>query len=114
MTMTAPNAITRFQDAYVEKVIDTLNDLPNVLWIVSEEAPSNTEWWNYYQIAHIREYEAGKPHQHPIGLAGLLPADAATDAILYNSNADWVAPNSIDFPNHLLRKREAGLQGEHQ
>ena len=40
VTMTAPNAITAFQDAYVEKVIDTLNDLPNVLWIVSEEAPS--------------------------------------------------------------------------
>ncbi len=35
-----------------------------------------------------------KPHQHPIGLAGLLPAKASTDAILYNSNADWVAPNS--------------------
>jgi Family of unknown function (DUF6298)/Putative collagen-binding domain of a collagenase len=94
MTMTAPNDITRFQDAYVEKVIDTLNDLPNVLWIVSEEAPGNTEWFNYYQIAHIRKYEAGKPHQHPIGLAGLLPANAATDATLYNSNADWVAPNS--------------------
>ena len=40
VTMTAPNAITRFQDAYVEKVIDTLNDLPNVLWVVSEEAPA--------------------------------------------------------------------------
>ncbi len=47
MTMTAPNNITRYQDAYVEKVIDILNDLPNVLWIVSEEAPANTEWFNY-------------------------------------------------------------------
>ena len=42
VTMTAPNAITKFQDAYVEKMIDTLNDLPNVLWIVSEEGPSNS------------------------------------------------------------------------
>jgi hypothetical protein len=98
MTMTAPNDITRYQDAFVEKAIDTLNDLPNVLWIVSEEAPSNTEWFNYYQIVHIRKYEAQKPHQHPIGLAGLLPANAATDAILYNSNADWVAPNSTISP----------------
>jgi hypothetical protein len=24
----------RFQDAYVENVVDTLNDLPNVLWIL--------------------------------------------------------------------------------
>ena len=38
LTMTAPNAITAFQDAFVE-MIDTLNDLPNVLWLVSEEAP---------------------------------------------------------------------------
>jgi hypothetical protein len=98
MTMTAPNAITRYQDAFVEKVIDTLNDLPNVLWIVSEEAPSDTKWFNYYEIAHIRKYEAQKPHQHPIGLAGLLPSGAATDAILYNSNADWVAPNSTISP----------------
>ena len=40
VTMTAPNAITAIQDAYVKKVIDTLNDLPNVLWIVSQEAPA--------------------------------------------------------------------------
>jgi hypothetical protein len=36
--MTALNAITALQDAYVEKVIDTLNDMPNVLWVVSEES----------------------------------------------------------------------------
>jgi hypothetical protein len=55
ITMTAPNAITRIQDAYGEKVIDTLNDLPNVLWIVSEEAPADSTWWNNHQIAHIRD-----------------------------------------------------------
>ncbi len=37
--MTAPNAVTAVQDAYVEKMVDTLNDLPNVVWIVSEESP---------------------------------------------------------------------------
>lgn len=89
ITMTAPNAITRFQDAYVEKVIDTLNDLPNVLWIVSEEAPANSTWWNNHQIAHVRAYESQKPHQHPIGYAALI---GSTDATLYNSDADWVAP----------------------
>jgi hypothetical protein len=89
ITMTAPNTITRFQDTYVEKVIDTLNDLPNVLWIVSEEAPKNSTWWNDHQISHIRAYESRKPHQHPIGYAGLIRAQ---DTILYNSDADWVAP----------------------
>ena len=89
ITMTAPNAITGFQDAYVEKVVDTLNDLPNVLWIVSEEAPANSAWWNSQQIAHIRAYESRKPYQHPIGYAALI---GSTDATLYNSDADWVAP----------------------
>ncbi len=89
MTMTAPNDITRYQDAYVEKMIDTLNDLPNVLWIVSEEAPSNSTWWNAHHISHVRAYEANKPHQHPIGYAALI---GAPDTVLYNSDADWVAP----------------------
>ena len=89
ITMSAPNAITRVQDAYVEKVIDTLNDLPNVLWIVSEEAPSDSAWWNGHQIAHIRAYESRKPHQHPIGYAALI---GSPDTTLYNSDADWVAP----------------------
>ena len=52
--MRAPNAITRFQDAYVDKVIDTLNDLPNVLWIISEEAPPSSLWWNDHLIAHVK------------------------------------------------------------
>ena len=89
ITMTASNAISAFQDAYVDKVIDTLNDLPNVLWIVSEEAPGGSLWWNKHIIAHIRTYEARKPHQHPVGLATLI---GTPDAILYNSDADWVAP----------------------
>lgn len=95
ITMTAPNAITKVQDAYVEKVIDTLDDLPNVLWIVSEEAPHNSTWWNGHQIAHIRAYESGKPHQHAIGYAALIDA---RDAILYNSDADWVAPSILVSP----------------
>ncbi len=95
ITMTAPNTITAYQDAYVEKVIDTLNDLPNVLWIVSEEAPSNSLWWNNHQISHIRAYEGGKPHQHPIGFASMI---GAPDATLYNSDADWVAPGARISP----------------
>jgi hypothetical protein len=89
LTMTAPNEITKFQDAYVEKMIDTLNDLPNVLWIVSEEGPSNSMWWNQHQIAHIREYESKKPHRHPIGIGAQMESP---DSALYNSAADWVAP----------------------
>ena len=89
ISMTAPNAITKLQDAYVEKLIDTLNDLPNVLWIVSEEAPADSIWWNNHLIAHMRDYEAKKPLQHPIGYGALI---RARDKVIYDSDADWVAP----------------------
>lgn len=89
VSMKAPNAVTEFQDAYVRKVIDTLNDLPNVLWIVSEEAPASSTWWNGHLIALTRSYEARKPLQHPIGYAAL--ADLK-DETIHNSDADWIAP----------------------
>jgi len=95
LTMTAPNAITRAQDAYVERVIDTLNDLPNVLWIVSEEAPINSTWWNDHQISHLRSYESGKTHQHPIGYATPI---GSRDLVLYRSDADWIAPSVLVSP----------------
>jgi hypothetical protein len=97
MTMTAPNAITNYQDAYVQKVIDTVNDLPNVLWEISEEAPDNSTWWQNHMISLIHTYEAGKPVQHPVGYP-TLNVSGANDSILYNSNADWVAPVSRPSP----------------
>lgn len=94
--MTSPNQITKYQDAFVDKVIDTLNDLPNVLWIVSEEAPPTSLWWSDHLIAHVRAYEATKPHQHPVGYAAPI---RAPDSVIYNSDADWVAPGATISPN---------------
>ena len=90
MTMSAPNAITAFQDAYVEKVIDTLNDLPNVLWIISEEAAPDTMWWENHQISHIHSYEASKPSQHAVGF-GVM--NDFNDTTITNSDADWISPD---------------------
>jgi hypothetical protein len=94
VTMTEPNAITAIQDAYVKKVIDTLNEFPNVLWIVSQEAPAGSTWWNRHLIAVIRAYEAGKPLQHPIGYGVLADSN---DATILNSDADWIAPAARFF-----------------
>jgi hypothetical protein len=94
MTQTSPDAVTAVQDALVDHMIDTLNDLPNVLWIVSEEAAADTLWWQGHMIAHVRAYEASKPHQHPIGLGAI-----GDDSNLYNSDADWVAPFARQSPS---------------
>ena len=95
VTMAAPNAITRFQDAFAEKMVDTLNDLPNVLWIVSEEAPPQSLWWNRHLIDHLKKYESTKPHAHPVGYAAPI---GVPDAVIYNSSADWVAPEAEVSP----------------
>ena len=94
MTMTAPNAITATQDAYVDKMIDTLNNLPNVLWIVSEESPASSAWWNNHLIAHVRSYESTKPMRHAVGYAAHAAdeKDRIFNSWIYDSNADWVAP----------------------
>src|SRR4029078_10163379 len=96
MNMTSPNAITAIQDAMVDKTIDTLNDLPNVLWIVSEEAAASTMWWEGHMIDHVRAYEKSKPFQHPIGIAAL---SGSSDSAIYDSNADWVAPTANLSPS---------------
>ena len=95
IAMTAPNRVTALQDAFVEKVIDTLNDLPNVLWVVSEESSTDSVWWNEHQIAHIRAYESKKPHQHPIGYGTI---SGLPDQAMYNSNADFVKPQARISP----------------
>jgi len=96
ITMTAPNTITDFQDAFVKKTVNTLNDLPNVLWIVSQEAPESSAWWNNHLISFIRAYEKGKRYQHPIGFGTF--DNNANDPTIYNTNADWVAPTARISP----------------
>jgi hypothetical protein len=100
-TMTATNVVVGYQEAYVKKVIDTLNDLPNVLWEVSEEAPTDSPWWQNHMIGFVRTYEAGgtwdgktypgKPLQHTVGLGDLqCPGNGP---FLYGTTADWIAPS---------------------
>ncbi len=75
IAMGSANAVSAVQDRFVEKMIDTLNDLPNVVWVTSEEAPAES-WWNNHQIDHIRSYEKTKPLQHPIGYGAPLSGDS--------------------------------------
>jgi len=100
IAMTAPNKITDIQDAYVKKMINTLNDLPNVLWIVSQEAPLEAVWWNNHLLSLVRSYETSKPLQHPIGYGSLI--GQSDDSIIINSDADWIAPMSKISPTKTI------------
>ena len=85
--------ITSLQEAYVRKVIDTVNDLDNVLYEISNESSGGTanREWQYHMINFIKAYESTKPKQHPVGMT--VPWPNGNNMDLYNSPADWISPN---------------------
>lgn len=87
-------AVLALQEAYVRKVIDTVNDLDNVLYEISNEAGNYSTEWQYHMIRFVKEYEAKKPKQHPVGMTFQYGGDrSGTNADLFNSPADWISPN---------------------
>lgn len=80
------------QEAYVRKVIDTVNDLDNVLYEISNEDNASANDWQNYLINFIKNYEKSKPKQHPVGKTSFW--DFATNPLLYNSPGDWVSPTA--------------------
>jgi hypothetical protein len=87
--------ITAQQETYVRKVLDTLNDLDNVLYEISNESSSASTEWQYHFINFIRNYEQTKSKQHPVAMTFLwdqhLPANKS-DAELFESPADAISP----------------------
>jgi len=83
--------VTRVQEAYVRKVIDTVNDLDNVLYEISNENhPASTEW-QAHVIDLIHRAEKAKPKQHPVGMT--FQYRGGSNKTLFASPADWVSPN---------------------
>ncbi len=88
--------ITAYQEAFVRKVIDTVNDLDNVLYEIGNEGDLTSVPWQYHFIRFIKQYEAGKPKKHPVGMTAvfnILNGTWATDnRVLFESPADWISP----------------------
>jgi hypothetical protein len=87
------SAVTAIQEAYVRKLIDTVNDLDNVLYEITNEAGAYSTEWQYYMINYVKNYEKTKPKQHPVGMTFQYP-DGNNDA-LFSSPADWISPNPL-------------------
>ncbi len=87
----ASPAITALQTAYIRKVVDTVNDLDNVLYEVINEG-GNKEW-NWWVAQTVKDYEQTKPKQHPVGITGHGGERLATMIV---SPADWISPGSQD------------------
>jgi len=88
--------ITAYQEAFVRKVVDTVNDLDNVLYEIGNEGDLTSVPWQYHFIRFIKRYESGRPKQHPVGMTGvfnILNGTWATDnRVLFESPADWISP----------------------
>jgi hypothetical protein len=83
--------VLELQRAYVRKVVDTVNDLDNVLYEIANEASGDSTQWQYDMIRFVKEYEKAKPKQHPVGMT--FQYKGGTNRILDESPADWVSPN---------------------
>ena len=80
--------ITRLQEAYVRKAIDTLNDLDHIVWEIGNECHLDSVEWQYHFIRFIKAYEATKPKQHLVGMTG----SPIKNSEMFASSADWISP----------------------
>jgi hypothetical protein len=87
-------AVTRLQETYARTVVDTLNDLDNVLYEISNETAIFSRDWQYHMVRFIRECEAAKPKQHPVGMTAFDSGREGPMAALFGSPADWISPEN--------------------
>jgi hypothetical protein len=112
--------VQALQEAYIRKVIDTLHDLPNVLWEVANESSGGgkvdknfaqmmgfsdvPEWgdsteWQYWVIDVVKNYEQEKGYvPHPIGITMQFPVadQIKVNDPLFKSKAEWISPGYDD------------------
>jgi len=112
--------IQKLQEAYIKKVVDTVHDLTNVLYEVSNESSGGgkvgqefadalnlselPDWgdsteWQYWVINFVKQYEKEKGYEHrPIGMTMQFPVADQTkvNEPLFNSPAEWISPGYDD------------------
>jgi hypothetical protein len=93
-SMLIPSKLLSLQKAYVKKVIETVNDLDNVLYEIINEGGATA--WQYHMINFIKETESKMPKQHPVGMTH-RGDKIMTNKILFDSPADWISPNHSPF-----------------
>ena len=112
--------VQTLEAAYIQRVVDALHDLPNVLYEVANESSGggtvdsnfakmvgltqvpdwgNSTAWQYWVIDVVKEYERQKRYApHPIGITMQFPVTDQTKVNdpLFGSRADWISPGYDD------------------
>lgn len=86
--------VTRIQEAYVRKMVDTLNDLDNVIFEIGNELHGGSTPWQYHMIEFIQRYEQDKPKQHLVWMTHQWDGLKGPGTIenLLNSPAEVISP----------------------
>jgi hypothetical protein len=108
--------VQALQEAYIRKVTDTVQDLPNVLYEVANESSGGgsvdprfleaiglsepPDWgdstqWQYWVINFVKQYETQMGYaKHPVGITMQYPVrdQSKVDDVLFDSPADWISP----------------------
>ena len=109
---TTLTATYNVQKAYVAKVIDTLNDLDNVFWEISNEEENSSLTWQRALVDYIQTYEAGKPKQHLVGMTVCWPSGDNQD--LYDTTAiDWLSPGGDLVPEAASAAKISAFDTDH-
>lgn len=109
---TANAAVYAIQQAYVAKVLDTLNDLDNVLYEIANEEDSTSLPWQRALVDYVQGYEAGKAKQHPVGMTVCWPGGSNGD--LYATPAiDWLSPNGDYTPDAASTAKVSAFDTDH-
>ena len=112
--------VQALQEAYIRKVVDTVHDLPNVLYEVANESSGGgsvdrtfaealglgdpPEWgdsteWQYWVINFLKRCERQQGYDaHPVGMTMQFPVADQTKVNdpLFDSPADWISPGYDD------------------
>jgi hypothetical protein len=108
--------VQALQEAYIGKVVNTVHDLPNVLYEVANESsgdPTNPEvgdstQWQYWVIDFVKRYEQQQGYDpHPVGMTMQYPVADQSKANdpLFNSPADWISPG---FDEEIVATQQGG------
>jgi hypothetical protein len=86
--------VTKLQKAYIRKVIDTLNDMDNVIFEIANESHPKSMPWQYAMTDYIHEYEQTLPKQHPVLITMTIPSGSNEE--LFASPADAISPKVME------------------
>jgi hypothetical protein len=121
--------VQALQETYIRKVVDTVHDLPNVLYEVANESSGGgsvdqeflgsiglsepPDWgdsteWQYWVIDFVKRYEAQMGYvAHPVGMTMQYPVrdQSKVNDVLFEGPADWISPGFDDVASPMQSSR---------